>query len=504
VSTAERAVAVALSPLLSPAHLAVHATRHWTCGPCGGRGCDQCHGTGFGGWKAYRWCLLLNRALVALAARRIRRLIVIAPVRHGKSELATKWHAAWYLMTHPDHRVILTGHTQEFAELWGGLTRDIVAEHGPAVGVRVSPVSAARGRWDLALPHRGGLVAVGVGATPTGRGGNLVVIDDPIKSADEAYSPTYREKLWRWWQMGIRSRFEPDAVCVVIMSRWHEDDLVGRLLSRQEAGTWSDAEGPVDVWHVLHLPALADPAIVDPDPLGRAPGEPLCPQRFDAAALAEVRDGPSGVGPLGFLALYQGRPTSPEGGMFHRGDWRYADAPPAGLRWVRWWDLAATSSEVGGDPDWTAGVLMARDADGFCWIADVRRMRGEPGEVEHFLRSTAHEDAERWGCRTIRIPQDPGSAGKALVSHLVRNVLAGFDVRSVVQTGDKRVRALPLAAQVAAHNVYLVRGPWNVMFVDEAAQFDPPRSGHDDMVDAAAMAYQELAGLVRRKARVIV
>ena len=405
----------------SPAHLAILATEG-TPNP----------------WRLYQWVALLNRKLVECAARRIRFLIVEAPVRHGKSELSSKYLPAWWLGTFPDERVILSGHNADFAASFGRATRDVLHDWGPALfGVAVSPTSAAADRWDLDR-RSGGLVAVGVGNPPTGRGGHLIVIDDPIKSAEEAYSSTYREKLWRWWQFDLRSRLEPTGVIVLIMSRWHDDDLVGRLLRRESEGTWSDDEGQVDSFQTLHLPALADPALIDPDPLGRAPGEALCPERYERSALLALRDGSDGVGPIAFQALYQNAPRPSEGGIFKRADFVLADAARADLKLTRYWDLAATAAGSGStDPDWTVGVLMGRDDDGFTWVVDVVRIRAEVHDTERFLADTAERDAGVFGAHRIRFPQDPGQAGKAQRAYLLREIWPEFDADSYPQAGDK-------------------------------------------------------------------
>ena len=474
------------SLVASPAHLAIRATEG-TPSP----------------WLLYEWVALLNRKLLECAARRIRFLIVEAPVRHGKSELASKYLPAWWLGTFPDDRVILSGHNAEFAASFGRATRDVLREWGPALfGVSVSPASSAADRWDLA-GNRGGLIAVGVGNPPTGRGGDLIVIDDPIKSAEEAYSSTYRERLWRWWQFDLRSRLEPNGVIVLVMSRWHDDDLVGRLLRRQSEGTYSEAEGEVDSFEVLHLPALADPALIESDPLGRSIGEALCPERYDRATLLGLRDGPNGVGPIAFQALYQNSPRPTEGGIFKRGDFQFADVAPAEIRLTRYWDLAATAAGSGSrDPDWTVGVLLGSDPEGFTWIVDVARIRAEVRDTEVFLRETAANDADLFDTRRVRFPQDPGQAGKAQKRYLLRHVWPGFDAKTYPQMGNKVARAMPFAGQLGARNVVLVRGTWNEDFVEEVCAF--PTGAHDDIVDAAAAGYSESAGLLRRKFRIIV
>jgi predicted phage terminase large subunit-like protein len=343
-------------------------------------------------------------------------------------------------------------------------------------------------------------MSVGVGSPPTGRGGNLIVIDDPIKTQAEAFSKAFRDKLWRWWQFDLRTRIEPNGIVVIIMSRWHEDDLVGRLLAAEERGELDDGT-EAERWDVLHLPALADPAIVDPDPLGRRPGEALCPERYDQRALLRLRDNPAtGVGPRAFSALYQGRPTPAEGTMFRREDWRYTDVPPAGMRWVRAWDLAGST-----DGDWTVGVKMARDDRGFTYIGDVVRFREEPAETERRIRLIATEDV-RTGCRRQVFPQDPGQAGKSQKGYLSRIVFGGLDTQVHFETmsGSKAVRAEPYSGQQGANNVVLVKAPWNAEFVEEHTYMTPEGTTgtHDDQVDATALGFTDVHSLAKQRVRV--
>jgi len=221
-----------------------------------------------GQWRRARHLDLVEQACMETIATG-GRLILSVSVRHGKSEFASKWLPAWYLGTHPDSRVILAGHEADFAASWGRAARDILTEYGDRFGVAVSNASAAAARWDLATPHRGGMLTVGVGGSPIGRGADLMIVDDPIKSYADAMSPLIRRRVQEWWTGTMASRLEPGAAVILIMARWHEDDLAGFLL-REEPGEW----------RVLRLPAVADD--VD-DPLGREMGAPLWPERFDAA-----------------------------------------------------------------------------------------------------------------------------------------------------------------------------------------------------------------------------
>jgi predicted phage terminase large subunit-like protein len=435
---------------------------------------------------------------VALS-RKPRFLIIETPPRHGKSQLTSRFTPAWYLGLNPDHRVILTSYESDFAQTWGAEARNVLEEAGPAAfGVTVSSRSSSRGRWDIA-GHDGGMIATGMGGALTGRGGDLIVIDDPVKGWLEAQSETYRAHQWEWYRGTLRHRLEPGGSIILILTRWHEDDLAGKLLAGK------DDDNPGDEWEELVLPAIAEPttaelaAMADAearalwrDILGRREGEALWASRYDTDALRQLE---RSVGPLVWEALFQQRPTTPSGTMFQTHWWQYAGAVPMeATEWVRRWDLAATEEKEGTDPDWTASVLMARTPDGITYIADARRIRATPLETERFIASTAAEDNRRVGRRIpVRVEREGGSSGKWLTSHMSRLVVPSEDFGGLPTTGDKVANAWPWSSQVQAGNVYLVVGPWNADYVEEHRLF--PKAGkHDDWVDASSHAFQDLAG----------
>lgn len=254
-----------------------------------------------GQWRRARHLDLVEQACLDTIANS-GRLILSVSVRHGKSEFASKWLPAWYLGTNPDKRVILAGHEADFAMSWGRQARDILTEHGHRFGVSVSKASSAASRWDLASPHRGAMLTVGVGGSPIGRGADLLVVDDPIKSYADAMSPLIRKRVKDWWTGTMVSRIEPGGAVILIMARWHQDDLAGFLLDEEP-----------DEWQELRLPAVAD---ADDDPLGRDIGEPLWPERFDRDELDRRHRSTSlSLGEAVWLAQYQQSPTTPGGGM---------------------------------------------------------------------------------------------------------------------------------------------------------------------------------------------
>lgn len=411
----------------------------------------------------------MNEVLLGVAARQLDRLIITLPPRHGKSELVSNNFPSWYLGGHPDHRVMLASYEATFAATWGRKARDVLAEYGPETfGVRVSDSSAAAAQWGVDR-HMGGMVTAGVGGSFTGRGADVLIVDDPVKNAEEANSKVMRDKVWEWWQSTATSRLEPNAVIIVIMTRWHQDDLVGRLLADQEQGG--------DKWAVLNLPALAE----EHDLLGREPGEALWRDRYPEAALARIKRSRTSYW---WLAMYQQRPLPPGGKKFRREWFEVVQAVPPG-RAVRYWDNAASEE---GQGDFTAGTKMVRARDGYLYVEDVARFQESPAGVERSVRNTASQDGRSV---PIVIEEEPGSAGKSFVSNYQRRVLPAYEVHGDKVTGSKEIRADYLSAQAENGLVRILEAEWNKEWLDELESF--PMGVYDDQVDSASGAANYLA-----------
>lgn len=416
-------------------------------------------------WQTPRHLRLLNRKLLDVAAGRIKRIMVMLPPRHGKSETCSHYFASWYLGTFPDKRVILASYEADFAASWGRKARDTLEEYGPQVfGVSVDPTSSAANRWNI-FGRRGGMTTAGVGGPITGRGADLFIIDDPVKNAEEANSPTVREKHWQWYQAVARTRIEPGGAIILIMTRWHEDDLAGRLLRQME-------EDPkADRWDVLRLPAIAD----ENDPLGRLPGKALWPERYDEEDLAGIR---ASVGGYTWEALYQQRPAPPGGAVFKR-EWfsKVLGQAPDGLRWVRFWDLATSTASAA---DWTVGAKVGADRDGNLYIADIVRQRMEWPDTRRLIVATAKQDGP-----DVTVGVEKVAFQLAAWQDLMREPeLMGYTVKAVGVDKSKELRAQPWAARAEAGKVYLVRGSWIGEFLSELETF--PHGRHDDQVDAVS------------------
>ena len=208
VAARERIGATSLEPWLSPASFALAVDP---------------------GFQVPPHIELLDRAIVETVESG-GRLLVAMPPRHGKSELCSRYTPAWYLGRFPDRRVILASYEADYAASWGRKARDLLEEHGRTMfGVGVRQDSHAANRWDLA-DHAGGMTTAGVGGAITGRGADLLIIDDPVKSVEEAESDTYRARTWDWWRGVALTRLEPGGAVILVMTRWHEDDLAGRIL----------------------------------------------------------------------------------------------------------------------------------------------------------------------------------------------------------------------------------------------------------------------------------
>jgi predicted phage terminase large subunit-like protein len=393
--------------------------------------------------------------------------MVLMPPGSAKSTYASKLFAPWVFAQAPGLSIIGASNTARLAEAFSREAQAFVREH--ANTLRCSVLNHSVEEWQTT--NGGQYLAAGVGGTITGFRADAAIIDDPVKSREEADSETIREKVWQWWLSDLRTRLRPGGRVALVMTRWHDDDLGGRLLMHS-----------AEPWRVVKLPALAEAG----DPLGRQPGEKLWADDGYgyAAELAKVRAEYEASGDArAWYSLYQQDPRPTEGLLFRVEKLGLIEAMPAGGRIVRAWDLAGTEPAKRRDPDWTAGLKVARLADGRFVVADALRLRGGPDEVEAAIRNTAAIDG---GSVTIGLPQDPGQAGKWAAQYLTRG-LAGYTVSVTPESGDKATRAGPAASQVNVGNVSLLKAPWNRPLIEELRDF--PAGRHDDQVDALSRAF---------------
>jgi predicted phage terminase large subunit-like protein len=259
------------------------------------------------------------------------------------------------------------------------------------------------------------------------------------------------------------------------MTRWHEDDLAGRLL---------DTQG--DRWRVLSLPAQA----VDDDPLGRVPGEFLWGDDdygYGADLQLKYEEAVQAGAMRDWWSLYQQSPRPLDGAIFKVSEVRpITELPDGEPKIVRAWDLAATAQTGTRNPDWTVGLKLAKYPDGRLVVLDVVRMRGGPEEVEAEIIKTATRDGRKV---TIGLPQDPGASGKTVVLYLTRR-LHGYRVIATPESGSKEERAMPVASQANVGNLSMLTAKWNKAFIDELGGF--PNGSKDDQIDSLSRAFSLL------------
>lgn len=430
------------------------------------------------GWFNEELAAVLTQFVEDVVAGKQPRVMIFAPPRSGKSEQVSRRLPPFALGKYPHLNFIATSYT---ATLANKMSRDVQRIMSDATYTQVFPdvqipksgsteYTRTKEFFEI-VDQKGAYRAAGVGGGITGQGADIGIIDDPIKGAKEAASKTYRDSVWDWYTSDFYTRLSPNSGILLCTTRWHEDDLAGRLIKAME-------EDDGDDWVIIDYPAIAIK-----DEKHRKKGEALHPARYPLARLLKIM---KAVGTRTWNALFQGRPTSVEGDVFKTEMLQIVDAIPAGviIKQVRAWDLAATK----GGGDYTVGVLMGKGSDGRYYILDVVRGQYSSLEVEEILKATASRDGFKVD---IHLPQDPAAAGKMVAQRMV-GLLAGFKAKATRVTGDKVTRATPFAAQVEAGNVVMLRAKWNKAFKDELNDF--PQGKNDDQVDAASDSFNELAG----------
>lgn len=417
--------------------------------------------------------------LEAISDGRITRLLINVPPGTMKSLLVSVFWPAWEWTWHPSLQYLTTSYSEGYVKRDSRRMRDLVESewYQSLWGDKVRLTRAAELSFENT--ERGFREGKSF-ASMTGGRGDRVIIDDP-HSTETAESAAERESTTRVFREAIPTRLNDPvkSAIVVIMQRLHEQDVSGQILALK-----------LGYVHLM-LPMEFEPerkcttSIGFEDPR-TYDGELLFPERFPPDTVERDKI------PMGSYAVagqFQQRPSPREGGLFKKHWFEIVNAAPAGVRWVRGWDLAATkkagkSSSVG--PAYTAGVKLGLGSDGTYYIGHVIRERGSPAEVDRIIRNTAEQDGKSVH---ISIPQDPGQAAKAQVLAFAK-LLSGFNVRFSTETGDKESRARPVSAQAEAGNIKIVRGPWNEALLDEMALF--PSGSFKDQVDAMSRAFGEL------------
>lgn len=420
---------------------------------------------------------VLGAALEEVAAGKFRRLQITMPPRHGKTKLASHMFAAWYVGKFPEKSIIVATYSEKFAWDHGRAVRDLVEsplyrQIFPKVRLKSGSASVDR----LETEQGGVLFFLGRGSGATGRGADVILLDDPTKDRAEADSPTVREKLWSWYTQVLQTRLmTKGGAIVIIQTRWHEDDLIGRLTDPQNP-CYSLNEAKK--WHVIDMPALARKG----DVLGRKLNEPLWPERFDEDYLNSIRE----TDIRGFQALYQGRPTPDEGSFFKavsmRTYARMSDMPPKErLRFYCASDHAV-SLEQGRDK--TCIMAVGVDEHDQMWVQpDIFwRQADTQMAVEMMLAMMDKYQPLFWWAGKDHISKSIGPFLRKRM--LERRIFCSIE--ELPPIGDKLTRAQSIQARMSMMKVVFPGFTrWWADAHDQMLKF--PQGAHDDFVDTIAL-----------------
>lgn len=425
-----------------------------------------------GRWIAARHLLHISTIIATEIARGDARIILTMPARHGKSEFLSVNTPIWFLEKWPGKFVMSISYGSELATDFSLKVRDTLQDEDlhHLLRTRIRQDKKRVDRW--LTPQGGGLTAAGIGGPLTGRGADLMLIDDYIKNAEDSLSVGQLKKTWEWFKSTAYTRLEPRASLVILATRWNVNDLIGQCIKKM----------PNENWLVINLPAIAEAH----DPLGREIGEALWPERYSLERLLRIKEA---LGDYWWSAMYQQHPRASMAGL-DRGDQIKIISPadvPEDLtmcKRIRAWDLAAT--EGGGD--WSAGPLMTRHkVMGKIIIQDLQHFQKSPRNTQLMVEACAESDGH--GVSVV-MEQEPGSSGVIVIDDY-KELLAGYSFKGEKATGPIQVRAGPFLAACEAGNVVMVRGEWNKAVIDEVNAFDDDAE-YDDIVTALALGYNKL------------
>lgn len=421
-------------------------------------------------WQPGRHHKLIAQALNDVIAGKTKRLMIWMPPRHGKSMCVTETFPSYFLGKFPDKRVMVISYGSSFAEKFGLANRSKIYEFGEEIfGINVSLEKSSKTNWNLE-GRRGGMLSAGFGGSITGEGADLMIIDDPVKNREEADSPTHRANILREYQSTLYTRVQHGGAIIIVMTRWHEEDLCGSLLNPKDGGKPDD-------WRILKLPAICESK---DDLLGRAIGEPLWPEfGYDTEWCEHTKQV---VGSYTWAGLYQQRPAPLEGGLFKRSNFKFYTKLPDNLNQaLQSWDCSFKEAE---DNDYVAGHVWAKKGANYYLLDRIHDRIG----IADTMRGIETLSA-KWPNARAKCVED--AANGSAVMELLRNKISGFI--AVNPMGGKVSRAHAILPYQEAGNIYLPDpsiAPWVHDFIEECAEF--PNAAHDDDVDAMTQAITQL------------
>lgn len=436
----------------------------------------------------------LAQAIRDVEAGQNRRLIVAMPPRSGKTTAATIFTPLWALRHHPEWPIALTSHDGRLATSWGRQIRRYIEQH-PALGLQIARDAGAASEWETT--KGGKVLSVSVRESFTGRGAKILVVDDPHKDFADAHSALARQSVWDWWRTVALLRLEPPSLIVLIMTRWHEDDLVGRVLSAEYEGDPGD-------WEVINFPAIAE----EHDILDRQPGQPLYSpllEETEPEALTRWAGVKETVGSYAWSALMQQHPSPAQGAIFDVGWWRYWTTDPnratddgrvmylnplgdlAHATWLDSWDMAFKATA---DSDYVVGQRWARHGTRRYLLAQQRNRWTFTQTIEAMKRWG--DGGGPWGHLVHKRLVEDKANGTAIIDTL-REKISGLIPVNPTESKEARMRAV--TPEIEAGNVYLPHpaDPGNDWVTDLLSELrEAPNGAHDDMCDALSQALARL------------
>lgn len=402
-----------------------------------------------------------------IASGKLKRLIINLAPRHTKSELASYLFPSWFLGKYPSKKVIQTSNTAELAVGFGRKVRNLVGSEQyarvfPNVSLRQD--SKAAGRWST--NHHGEYFAIGVEGTVTGKGADLLIIDDPHSEQEAklaAHNPEVFDSVYAWYTSGPRQRLQPGGAIVLVMTRWSDSDLTGRILRDAASRDKSDE------WEVIELPAIMPS------------GKPLWPEFWSLEELLALKDE---VGPSKWNAQYQQSPTGEEGAIVKREWWKRwdSDDPPRCEFLIQSWDTAFTKNErsdYSACTTWGVFYMNEDQKDAHIILLDAFQERMEFPE----LKEKAYRHYQEWEPDAFIV--EAKAAGSPLIFELRRMGIAVSEY-TPVRGNDKFVRINSVSDLFKSGKVWAPYKSWADELIEQMAAF--PNAPHDDLVDSTTQA----------------
>lgn len=399
-------------------------------------------------------------------------LVISCPPQHGKSTSVTETLPSWYLGRHPDNRVIEISYSEDFAIKFGRRNRKKIEEYGNEIfGIKLSKDNNRAVEFEL-QDHLGGMLSRGVGTGVTGQPADLMIIDDPIKNRKEAYSKSRRDLIYEEWLMSFKTRLAPHSKVILIMTRWHEDDLAGRLLAEEN-----------------NIKLLSFPCECEStnDLLHRKIGDALCPEigkgnewleEFKSSFITRE-------GSMTWNALFQGRPTATEGNVIERDWWEYygSGCKLTELPKIHTWVMSVDATFKDESQSDFVAIQVWGKTGADCYLIDaVKKHLNFPDTIMEIRRLRGMYPE----CKTTLI--EDRANGSAIITMLRREMTGIIAVQPI---GSKMARVQAILGSIESGNIYLPKDKrFTGDFVEECSSF--PNGAHDDQVDCMSQALNRL------------